>query len=45
MFNLIEKADRMSSQISITAFNHLKRSILYLVFEHSEEPEVADAQI
>jgi hypothetical protein len=34
-----------SSQISVTDFNRLKQSVLYLVLEHAEEPEIADAQI
>jgi hypothetical protein len=46
----LKKTDWMSSnvessQISVTAFNRLKQSVLYLVLEHSEDPEVADAQI
>jgi hypothetical protein len=31
-----------SSQISVTALNRLKWSILYLVLEHSEELEIAE---
>jgi hypothetical protein len=46
----LKKTDRMSSnvessQTSVMTFNRLKQSVLYLVIEYSEEPEVADTQI
>jgi hypothetical protein len=50
IFNPIEKTDRMSSnvqssQTSVTTFNRLKQSVLYLVIKYSEKPEVADTEI